>query len=146
MTTWIEENMTWIFSGIGVAVLGALVVFFKDLISRRGIKEGNINTPDQNISVARNMSVEGNIHIQQTHENIVSILTISINKQAFNRSLSEQKKDIGRVNVQEWGRKMSTPKSGTGIYWGMRWNIILRLFKLNRVSNIHGRMSRMFFM
>lgn len=51
MTDWIIQNKTWIFSGIGIFILGSIVAFTKWFLTKKK------NNPTHSICVSENNSV-----------------------------------------------------------------------------------------
>ncbi|CCK80188.1 hypothetical protein [Desulfobacula toluolica] len=62
ITEWINSNYTWIFSGIGVLIIGSIITFFKKKSSNvinRSQRSGNNST---------NIQAGGNVEFTQKND------------------------------------------------------------------------------
>lgn len=98
MLEWIIDNIQWIFSGVGVALIVAITNFF--IVKRRRGTMSNQDEPRIQQTLNANDNTAGrDLFIQ-------NIVKSGVSREEFSRMRSEEKKDMGRKKVQEWGEKM----------------------------------------
>lgn len=105
---WIIENKEWIFSGIGVAIIGFFIT--KTFLNKQKMESNNNSkTENRTTNNTFNGEINGPVITEGSTVNGPIEVTIlkGIKKEDFSRARSEDFKERGQSEVRAWGQKMA---------------------------------------